>query len=231
MGANRLGRAAIAAAAVILCVPMLWARGEHTGGSQAGARVQRRVSMSTRQRRGNVGQPSPGRPYPGPPYFASGASRPAYSGYRLPTETPRGHLGDWLNQHRNLPVQQQEQMLRSDPSFRRLPPGEQQRVVQQLRQVDQLTPQEQQRRAARVEMLEKLSPQEQMQINLSARRWGTLPVDRQALMKNAFRDLRAVPPEQRPTVLDSAGFQAAFSPEERGILSDMLRVEPYQPAR
>jgi hypothetical protein len=50
-------------------------------------------------------------------------------------------------------------------------------------------------------------------------------------MKNAFRDLRSVPPEQRQTVLNSARYQGAFSPEERGILSDMLRVEPYQPAR
>jgi hypothetical protein len=59
----------------------------------------------------------------------------------------------------------------------------------------------------------------------------TLPPDRQALMKNAFRDLRAVPLDQRQMVLNSNRYQGAFSPEERGILSDLLRVEPYQPAR
>jgi hypothetical protein len=32
-------------------------------------------------------------------------------------------------------------------------------------------------------------------------------------------------------VLDSARYQGAFSPEESGILSDFLRVEPYEPAR
>jgi hypothetical protein len=104
-------------------------------------------------------------------------------------------------------------------------------VVQQLHQVDQLTEQQRQRRLARAEALEHLSPQEQMQINMSARRWAAQPLERQALMKSAFRDLRSVPPDQRQTVLNSARYQGAFSPEERGILSDMLRVEPYQPAR
>ena len=122
-------------------------------------------------------------------------------------------------------------MLRGDPNFRRLSPAEQKRVVMQLHQVGQLSEEQRQRRLARAEMIEHLPPQEQMRVNLSARRWATLPVDRQAMMKRAFQDLRAVPLEQRPTVLNSARYQEAFSPEERGILSDMLRVEPYQPAR
>ena len=122
-------------------------------------------------------------------------------------------------------------MLRGDPSFRRLPPADQQRVMQQLHQVNQMPEEQRQRRLARAEMIEHLSPQERMQINLSARRWADLPPDRQALMKSAFQDLRAVPLDQRQMVLNSARYQGVFSPEERGILSDMLRVEPYQPAR
>jgi len=121
--------------------------------------------------------------------------------------------------------------LRGDSSFRRLPPGEQQRVIQQLHQVNQLTEDQRLRREARTQMIERLSPQERMQVNNSARRWASLQVDRQTMMKNAFRDLRAVPADQRQTVLNSARYQGAFTPEERGILSDMLRVEPYQPAR
>jgi hypothetical protein len=122
-------------------------------------------------------------------------------------------------------------MLRSDPSFNRLSPAEQQRVMRQLHQVNQMPEEARQRRLARNEMLERLSPQEQMQIDRSNRRWASLPPDRQALMKNAFRDLRAVPLDQRQTVLNSARYQGVFTPEERGILSDFLRVEPYVPAR
>jgi hypothetical protein len=84
---------------------------------------------------------------------------------------------------------------------------------------------------ARAEIIERLSPQERMRINNSARRWAVLPPGRQTLMKNAFRDLRAVPLDQRQMVLNSARYQGVFSPDERGILSDMLRVEPYQPMR
>ena len=113
-------------------------------------------------------------------------------------------------------------MLRADPNFRRLPPAEQQRVVQQLHQVNQLSEEQRQRRLARAEMIEHLPPQELARI---------LSPERQALMKNAFRDLRSVPLDQRPMVLNSARYQGAFTPEERGILSDLLRVEPYQPLR
>jgi hypothetical protein len=80
-------------------------------------------------------------------------------------------------------------------------------------------------------MIERLSPQERMQVTNSARRWAVQPPERQALMKSTFRDLRAVPLDQRQTVLNSAHYQNAFTPEERGILSDLLRVEPYEPAR
>jgi hypothetical protein len=80
-------------------------------------------------------------------------------------------------------------------------------------------------------MLERLTPEQRMSVNRSGRAWATLPADRQALMKHAFNDLRGVPPDQRGTVLDSARYQGTFSPEERGILTDFLRVEPYEAPR
>ncbi len=120
-------------------------------------------------------------------------------------------------------------MLRSDPSFKRLAPSDQQRLTQQLRQVDRMPEQQRDRRLARNEMLERLSPTERMSIARSGRQWTTLPQDRQTLMRRAFNDLRGVPLDQRQTVLNSERYRNNFSPEERGILSDFLRVEPYQP--
>ena len=122
-------------------------------------------------------------------------------------------------------------MLRGEPSFHRLPADEQQRVIEQLHQVSHLSDAQRQRRVARTEMIERLTAQDRMQINLSAHRWAELPVDRQAQMKQTWLELREVPLEQRQTVLNSARYQGQFTPEERGILTDMLRVEPYQPAR
>jgi len=191
--------------------------------------------------------------YPGsqpyPPYQGTGAGavRQAYPAQVVPTGpqirqapnnagvrqnlAPAGHLEDWLNQHRNVPVQNQEQMLRSDPSFGRLPAADQQRLTQQLRQVNQMPAQQRERRLERAEVIEHMSPREQTQLSVSTQRLGMLPPDRQTMVKRAFQDLRSVPLDQRPTVLNSARYQGAFSPEERGILSDLLRAEPYEAPR
>jgi len=248
-----IGRAVMAAAVTVLCTPAVWALGQRSGASAPrSAPAQGRSGPAYRtgpayrpasprnQARPDLrpqGRPqanTPQRPpfgYPGTSNAGPSFSLPANPGYAQPGQAPPGHLGDWLNQHRNLPVQEQERTLRGDPSFRRLAPSDQQRVVQQLHQVNQLPEEQRQRRLARAEALEHLSPQERMQVNLSARRWAAQPGDRQVMMRNAFRDLRAVPLDQRQTVLNSARYQGVFSPEERGILSDMLRVEPYEPAR
>jgi hypothetical protein len=84
---------------------------------------------------------------------------------------------------------------------------------------------------SRNEAIERLSPQDRMRLNQSAQRLATMPADRKALVRRAFQDLRSVPLEQRETVLNSARYQGVFSPEERGVLSDFLRVEPYEAAR
>lgn len=167
--------------------------------------------------------------YPGPPYLGPGTTRPVYPGYPSPIDAPPGHLQSWLDAHRNVPLQNQEQMLRHDPSFRRLPQGEQQRLVQQLRDVHRLTEQQRERRLARNEMLERLSPEERLRVTHSAQEWSTLPPDRQATMKQAFRDLRGVPRDQRSIVLNSERYKEQFSPQERKILTEMLKVEPYEP--
>ncbi len=72
------------------------------------------------------------------PYAPQAGVRNVYPGTAQQLYAPPGHLGAWLNTHRNVPVPQQQQMLRNDPSFRRLPQGEQQRVMNQLNRVNQL---------------------------------------------------------------------------------------------
>jgi len=56
----------------------------------------------------------------------------------------------------------------------------------------------------------------------------SLPPDRQVPLRRAFRDLRDLPPAQRQQMLNSSEFQGQFSAQERGILSNLLTVEPYQ---
>jgi hypothetical protein len=187
-------------------------------------------SMAQRPAAGNL-IVAPRSNYPASSYSGQSYSRPYAPAYSLPGSAPPGHLGAWLNEHRMQPLQEQERILRSDPSFQRLNPAVQQRLVDQLHEVNQLPEGQRERRLARAEALEHLSAQDRMSVNLSARRLAAMPQDRQAMVRRAFRDLRSVPLDQRQTVLNSARYQGAFSPDERGILSDLLRVEPYQPAR
>jgi hypothetical protein len=232
----------------LFCAPSLFARGDHAAKpARPAARPSAPAPQSRPNQNANPYRPVPvnpnaGRPAypqngngypnmarPGQPYGApiGAQARPYYN----QNSAPPGHLGDWLNQHRGQPVEQQERTLRNDPNFNRLPAGEQQRLLNQLHRVNQLPEDERQRRLGRAEMLEHLSPQQRMQVNESFRRMSMLPPERRAAISNAFRDLRAVPPEQRPMVLNSSRYQSQFSPDERGMLSDMLRVEPYEPAR
>ena len=101
--------------------------------------------------------------------------------------------------------------------------------MQQLHSVNQMPEDQRQRRLARGEAIEHLSPQDRMNLNLSARRLAATPPDRKALIRRAFQDLRGVPIDQRQTVLNSSRYQGVFTPDERGVLSDFLRVEPYEP--
>ena len=142
---------------------------------------------------------------------------------------PPGHLGAWLNTHRNVPVPQQQQMLRNDPEFSPATAG---RTTAGDEPVEPGEPVA--RCPARTETGAGGEPGAAVPGRPCARGAVGTPVDgnaadRQTMMRNAFRDLRAVPPDQRSIVLNSSRYQGQFSPEERGILSDMLRVEPYAP--
>ncbi len=222
-------------------------RPQQGGGQRYERNIQQRPQQFRGGAAGNQWQRQPGAGAQGlQPYRGQGYNQPSApaggqpgSGFRAPYNSvgppagygQQGHLGSWLNQHRGVPVQQQEQMLRNDPSFSRLPQPTQQRLVQQLHQVDQMPQAQRDRRLARNENLERMTPQQRAQVQASARQWTQLPADRQAAMRGAFRDLRGVPSEQRSTVLSSGQYQRAFSPEERGILSNMLSAEPYEPAQ
>ncbi len=142
-----------------------------------------------------------------------------------------GHLPDWMAQHRNQPLSQQERLLRQEPGFSRLNPGEQQRQIDQLHRLNAMPEAQRDRRLARAEALERLTPSERMQVNQSARQLAAMPADRQAMVRRAFQDLRGVPVEQRGTILNSARYASSFTPQERGVLGNLLRVEPYEPPR
>jgi Protein of unknown function (DUF3106) len=152
------------------------------------------------------------------------APRPRFENNQQP------HLGTWLQRHGNLPPEQQQRALQSEPGFKSLPPETQQRLMNRLQQLNRMPPNQRQRTTERIEAMERLSPQMRQQVRASFQQFRALPEDRQRLVKKAFRDLKAYPPEQRQAMMNSGQFQSQFSPQERGILGNILAVEPYQPA-
>jgi len=139
------------------------------------------------------------------------------------------HGGDWLRSHQNLSLAEQQKALQNDPQFRRLPPQQQQRLVNRLQKFNSLSPEEQQRRLNRIETWEHLTPQQKMQARELAQQWKQLTPDRQRMMKTAIGDLRAMPAEQRESVLESDRFKGMFTEQERNMLRETTRL-PLAPA-
>src|SRR5438874_2259988 len=100
--------------------------------------MQQRSSRPAEQRPSRpVEQRPQARPESRPePQHSQPQSRPQFQPQAAPqreNQVPRPyqppaqghHSGQWLNQHRELPLDQQKRALQSDPQFRRLPPDRQ----------------------------------------------------------------------------------------------------------
>ena len=73
-----------------------------------------------------------------------------------------------------------------------------------------------------------LPPERQQEIRGASQALAQMPPERQRAVRQAFHDLRSVPPEARRDALDSARFQAEYTPQERTILGNLLSIEPYE---
>lgn len=138
------------------------------------------------------------------------------------------HLAQWMNKHRNLTPQQQQNALRSEPGFQQLPPETQARVMGRLGQLNAMPPQQRERVINRAEAMEKLEPQQRQQVRGALSQLGALPTERRRMVARAFRDLRRMPPEQRQNTLNSPAYRD-FTPQERSTLNNLMQVEPMLP--
>jgi len=138
------------------------------------------------------------------------------------------HSGQWLNQHRELPLDQQKRNLESDPQFRRLPAEKQQKLEQRLQRFDTMPQDRQQQVLRRMETWEHLTPQQKQDFRTMDSQFKSLPPDRRQAVHNAIQTLRAMPPDARQREIQSGRF-SQFSPQERQVLNDASRL-PLAPA-
>ncbi len=137
-----------------------------------------------------------------------------------PAQAPRQqrHAGDWLREYKDLPPDEQEKALQSDPDFRRLSPARQQKLRDRLQTFSSLPPQDQIRMLNRMETWEHLTPEQKQQARQVYREMQQLPPDRRRLVHKAIDDLRAMPADQREQIINSDRFKGTFSDQERELM-------------
>jgi hypothetical protein len=149
------------------------------------------------------------------------APRPNYRQYEPPSQGH--HSGQWLNRHRDLPLDQQRRALENDPTFRRLPRERQQEYEHRLQRFNSLPPDRQQQVLRRMETWEHLTPQQKQEFRGLGSQFNSLPPDRRRAVRNAIDTLRAMPPNVRQREVESGRF-SQFSPQEQRILNDAARL-------
>jgi hypothetical protein len=156
------------------------------------------------------------------------ASTP-HASYMVPGQHGQQHLSQWMDSHRNLPLDQQQRALAAEPGFRQLQPDEQARIHNRLEQLNTMSPEQRQRVIARTEAMERLSPPQRLQVRGALKDLGALPEDRRRLVARTFRGLRDLPPGQQQAYLNGPQLRSQFSEPERATLYNLLTVAPYLP--
>jgi len=142
-----------------------------------------------------------------------------------PPEAPQSghHAGQWLRRYKDVPADQQQKALNSDPQFRSLPAERQEQLRQRLQRFSSLPPQQQQRTLQRMETWEHLTPEQKADARGIFSRMRQLPPQRRQAMQNAINALRAMPPDARQRAIDSGRF-SQFSPDERDMLKGVSKL-------
>ncbi len=138
------------------------------------------------------------------------------------------HLPEWMAQHSDLTLEQQQQALGREPGFNELPAATQQRMRERLSQLNAMSPLQRQRLLAHNEAMERLNPEQRTQVRGAMQMWGSLPVDQRRQVMQSFRELRQLPPNRRMSVIMSPQYQW-MNPAQRTALVRLIQVEPMLP--
>ncbi len=148
------------------------------------------------------------------------AQKQMNNGVRL--QGPGPHQGDWLRQHQDMSLEQQQQALRNDPGFQKLPPQRQQQLMNSLQRFNQMTPEQRQTMLQRMETWEHLTPDQRQQALVVWNRFRQLPDDRRDEVHKAYQRLMNMPPERRQQFMNSERYRTMFNDQEREIIAGSL---------
>jgi Protein of unknown function (DUF3106) len=143
---------------------------------------------------------------------------------------PVQRLGEWLESHKSLPLDQQEKALEKDPNFKKMPPARQNALRDRLRKFNSLTPDQRDLAIKRMNFWASLSKEQHEQVRDANQKLQTLPPDRRVALHKALRHLRRMDVQQRQQVMQSDRFKSLFSDQEQGILKELAAINPERGA-
>ena len=133
------------------------------------------------------------------------------------------HPGKWLQEHNNLPPQDQEKALERDPDYQKLSPQRQEQLKERLRRFNSMSPQQRQRTIERMQAIEQLPPEKREMLQNSMAQLRNLSPDRRQTVRKAYRNLREMSPEERNRVINSDRFKNMLDDNERSIVNGLLQ--------
>lgn len=154
---------------------------------------------------------------------ASPQKTPAQKGH---ASRPAQHTGDWLQSHKNLPLDQQEKALENDPNFKKLPADRQAALRERLRKFNSLPPEQRDLALKRMNFWASLTREQRQQLRDANQKLQGLPEDRRLAIHKALRHLRQMDPQRRQEVMESDRFKTTFSDQEQGILKQLASISP-----
>ena len=135
-------------------------------------------------------------------------------------------MGDWLEAHKDLPLDQQLKLLENDPKFKKLPPDRQNALRERLKKFNSLSPEKREQALQRMQFLAKLTQQQREELRNASQEIKKLPQDRQVAVHKAVRHLRQMPPAERKQVLESDRFHTTFSDQEQKLIGQLAEINP-----
>ncbi len=157
-----------------------------------------------------------------PAAFQGGGGQRGDFGARRSFRGPGPHAGDWLRRYKDLPPDQQQKALESDPQFQQLPPERQQKLKQRLQKFSSLPPEKQQQILDRMETWEHLAPEQQRRAMTLFDHVRNMPENRRKMLMKAYHEMREMSPEEQQRTLQSEQMRSLFSDEERDTLKGFL---------
>ncbi|HEY1528061.1 MAG TPA: DUF3106 domain-containing protein [Candidatus Angelobacter sp.] len=145
-----------------------------------------------------------------------------------PAQKSGRKMGDWLQAHKDLPLDQQLKLLENDPHFKKLPPARQNALREQLKRFNSLSPEKREQALRRMEFLANLSQQQREQLRNASQELRGLPPERQVAVHTALRHLRKMSPADRQQVIQSDRFRSTFSDQEQKLISQLAEINPQE---